>query len=79
MGSDWPCGHAVLAEHNLALCDDYLGHVRKELEDNGTWDSTTLVLMGDNSWRTSGPAGRRVDADHCIKSPLEISCRCTTG
>jgi hypothetical protein len=21
-GSDWPCGHAVLAEHNLALCND---------------------------------------------------------
>jgi hypothetical protein len=35
---------------NLALCDD-------ELEDNGTWDSTTLVLMGDHSWRISGPAG----------------------
>jgi hypothetical protein len=42
---------------NLALCDDYLAHVRKELEDNGTWDSTTLVLMGDHSWRISGPAG----------------------
>jgi hypothetical protein len=40
---------------NLALCDVYLGHVRKELEENGTWDSTTLVLMGDHSWRiTSG-------------------------
>jgi Sulfatase len=38
---------------NLALCDDYLAHIRKELEDNGTWDSTTLVLMGDHSWRLS--------------------------
>jgi hypothetical protein len=38
---------------NLALCDQYLAHVRKELEDNGTWDSTTLVLMGDHSWRIS--------------------------
>ena len=36
---------------NLALCDRYLAHVRKELEQNGTWDSTTLVLMGDHSWR----------------------------
>ncbi len=36
---------------NLALCDDYLAHVRKELEANGTWDSTTLVIMGDHSWR----------------------------
>jgi len=42
---------------NLALCDEYLGHVRKELEQNGTWDSTTLVLMGDHSWRISRGAG----------------------
>jgi hypothetical protein len=42
---------------NLALCDQYLAHVRKELEDNGMWDSTTLVLMGDHSWRISGVAG----------------------
>ncbi len=42
---------------NLALCDEYLGHVRKELEDNGTWDSTTLVLMGDHSWRISRGVG----------------------
>jgi hypothetical protein len=41
---------------NLALCDDYLGHVRKELEENGTWDSTTLVLMGDHSWRITSEA-----------------------
>lgn len=38
---------------NLALCDLYLAHVRKELEETGTWDSTTLVLMGDHSWRIS--------------------------
>jgi hypothetical protein len=42
---------------NLALCDNYLAHVRKELEEDGTWDRTTLVLMGDHSWRTSGVAG----------------------
>jgi arylsulfatase A-like enzyme len=42
---------------NLALCDVYLGHVRKELEENGTWDSTTLVLMGDHSWRITSGAG----------------------
>ena len=38
---------------NLVLCDEYVAHVRKELEDNGTWDDTTLVLMGDHSWRIS--------------------------
>jgi hypothetical protein len=36
---------------NLALCDRYLAHVRKDLEETGTWDSTTVVLMGDHSWR----------------------------
>jgi hypothetical protein len=41
---------------NLALCDDYLGHVRKKLEENGTWDGTTLVLMGDHSWRITSRA-----------------------
>jgi hypothetical protein len=36
---------------NLALCDLYLAHVRQELERDGTWDNTTLVVMGDHSWR----------------------------
>ncbi|NYF89474.1 sulfatase-like hydrolase/transferase [Tunturiibacter empetritectus] len=36
---------------NLALCDVYLAHVRHELEENGTWDNSTLVIMGDHSWR----------------------------
>lgn len=36
---------------NLALCDLYLGHVRQELERIGTWDDTTLLVMGDHSWR----------------------------
>jgi Sulfatase len=36
---------------NLALCDRYLAHVRQKLERLGAWDDTTLVLMGDHSWR----------------------------
>jgi hypothetical protein len=36
---------------NLALCDLYLTHVRQKLEQLGAWDDTTLVLMGDHSWR----------------------------
>jgi hypothetical protein len=36
---------------NLALCDLYLAHVRQKLERLGAWDNTTLVLMGDHSWR----------------------------
>jgi Sulfatase len=36
---------------NLALCDLYLAHVRHKLERLGAWDDTTLVLMGDHSWR----------------------------
>jgi hypothetical protein len=38
---------------NLALCDDYLAHVRKKMEENGTWDNTTFIIMGDHSWRIS--------------------------
>jgi len=38
---------------NLALTDIYLGHIRQELQANGTWDDTTIVIMGDHSWRTN--------------------------
>lgn len=38
---------------NLALADKYLGHIREELQANGTWDDTTIVIMGDHSWRTN--------------------------
>jgi hypothetical protein len=37
---------------NLALVDKYLGHVRQVLEQQHAWDSTTVVIMGDHSWRT---------------------------
>ena len=36
---------------NLALADDYLGHVRSLLEQQGAWDTTDLVIMGDHGWR----------------------------
>jgi len=42
---------------NLALCDLYLAHIRQEMEANGTWDNTSLVIMGDHSWRASFPDG----------------------
>jgi hypothetical protein len=38
---------------NLALADEYLAHLRSKLEQRGEWDSTTLLLMGDHSWRTT--------------------------
>jgi hypothetical protein len=37
---------------NLALADIYLAHIRQLLEQQHQWDSTTLVIMGDHSWRT---------------------------
>ncbi len=37
---------------NLALADRYLGHVRSLLEQRGEWDSSTIIVMGDHSWRT---------------------------
>ena len=37
---------------NLALADHYLGHVHDLLEQRGEWNSSTVVVMGDHSWRT---------------------------
>jgi hypothetical protein len=37
---------------NLALADRYLDHVHQLLEQRGDWDSATIVIMGDHSWRT---------------------------
>jgi len=37
---------------NLALADRYLAHVREVLEQQGEWDSSAVVVMGDHSWRT---------------------------
>jgi hypothetical protein len=37
---------------NLALADKYLSHVRSLLQQKGQWDSSTIVIMGDHSWRT---------------------------
>jgi hypothetical protein len=37
---------------NLALADQYIAHIRKTLEQQGQWDSSAIVIMGDHSWRT---------------------------
>jgi hypothetical protein len=56
---------------NLALSDRYLAHVRSVLEAQGQWDSSTVIVMGDHSWRTkllwSGAPGwtpEEQDASH---------------
>ncbi len=38
---------------NLALADLYLAHVRQVLEQRNEWNSATVIVMGDHSWRTS--------------------------
>jgi hypothetical protein len=38
---------------NLALADRYLSHIRLLLEKNNQWASSTIVIMGDHSWRTT--------------------------
>ena len=38
---------------NLALADAYIGRIRAELEAQGLWDSTDVLVTGDHSWRTS--------------------------
>jgi hypothetical protein len=37
---------------NLALADKCLANIHAELQQLGQWDSSTIVLMGDHSWRT---------------------------
>jgi hypothetical protein len=37
---------------NLVLADQYLAHVRSILEQQKSWDTSTVVVMGDHSWRT---------------------------
>ena len=39
---------------NLALADRYLAETRAHLEAAGTWDNSTVIIMGDHSWRTYG-------------------------
>jgi Sulfatase len=38
---------------NLALADRYLSHIRQLLEQKNQWDPSTIVVMGDHSWRTT--------------------------
>jgi Sulfatase len=38
--------------NNLALADKCLAGIRQTLEQTGQWDSSTILLMGDHSWRT---------------------------
>lgn len=38
---------------NLALADAYMAHVQALLDQRGEWDSSTVVVMGDHSWRTT--------------------------
>lgn len=37
---------------NLALTDQCLASMRRLLERSGQWDDSTIVIMGDHSWRT---------------------------
>jgi hypothetical protein len=38
--------------NNLALADKCLAGIRRTLEQTGQWDSSTILVMGDHSWRT---------------------------
>ena len=48
---DFP-NHRTSYIDNLALADAYLGHVRSLLEQQGSWDTTDVIIMGDHGWRT---------------------------
>jgi hypothetical protein len=42
---------------NLKLADRTLGDLRRLMEEDGTWDQTTVLVMADHPWRES----RRLD------------------
>jgi hypothetical protein len=44
--------HSTSYLDNLALADRYLAHARSLLEENGDWEKSVVVVMGDHSWRT---------------------------
>jgi len=37
---------------NLALVDVYVAHLHQTLQQQHAWDDTTILIMGDHSWRT---------------------------
>jgi len=45
--------HGASYIDNLALADRYLAHVHQLLKPRGQWDSSTVIVMGDHSWRTT--------------------------
>jgi hypothetical protein len=47
ISSEKPFGYAA----NLARADLCLAHLRSTLETTGQWDNTTVLVMGDHSWR----------------------------
>ncbi len=49
---------------NLALADKSLAHLRHQLEQNGEWDSSAILVMGDHSWRTTLFWSRIVPSGH---------------
>jgi hypothetical protein len=47
---------------NLALADRALGEIRDAMERAGTWDSTTVLVSSDHSWRGSMAFDGKSDA-----------------
>jgi hypothetical protein len=45
--------HGASYIDNLALADRYLAHIQQVLKSRGEWDATTVIVMGDHSWRTT--------------------------
>ncbi|HEX8494145.1 MAG TPA: sulfatase-like hydrolase/transferase [Pyrinomonadaceae bacterium] len=56
---------------NLELADRALGELRRSMEADGTWDSTTIVITSDHWWRESNPVnGKR---DHRIPFMFKLA------
>jgi hypothetical protein len=49
-------------EDNLVLADNTLGEIRREMENSGLWDGTTVIVSSDHYWRTNpkGTSDQRI-------------------
>ena len=56
---------------NLALTDIVLGEIRRELEEAGLWDNSTVIVSSDHHWRVSRHGYRMSAEDLRISDGIE--------
>ena len=47
---------------NLALVDNFLGEIRRTMEDTGLWEGTAVLLTSDHPWREANQYDGKTDS-----------------